>query len=76
MDMVFLRDVQRADGSIRFKKGELRAWPRPTWADLAASLGVPVDELARPPAEVTGQLLNNVAPETAGPQRSSRRRVL
>ena len=42
MERVFLRDVVRKDGSIRWKNGQIVDYPKFTWDNIARSLGEPL----------------------------------
>ena len=57
MELVLLRDIPRADGSLRFRRGETKDWPKDTWENVADQVGVSLEELAGPPAAVARDFL-------------------
>ncbi len=40
MKLIFTRDVLKEDGSIKFKRGEIRDFGKGTWQQIAASAGM------------------------------------
>ena len=61
MNLQFIRDAGR------YKQGDLRDWPLPTWNQLADNLGLPLEKVALPPEQLGRRHL--AGGNAAAPQR-------
>lgn len=43
MERVFTQDIKNGEGEVKFRAGETRDWPKPTWQQVAISLGMDKD---------------------------------
>ena len=46
VEKVFLEDVVKEDGEVKWQEGEVKDFPRHTWDQIARSYGKPLDEFA------------------------------
>jgi len=48
---VFLKNIHKADGELKFRAGDAKDYPRDTWEGVARSAGKTVDEISAPTNE-------------------------
>ena len=61
MNLQFIRDVGR------FKRGDVRDWPTPTWKQISENVGLPLEKVALPPEQLGRRHL--LGDHAATPQR-------
>lgn len=71
MQLVFTRNILSETGSVKFRRGNLKDWPRQTWRELSRQLGMDLSEFTATPeavAEANVESLNVPESQTLKPR--------
>ena len=68
MELIFIDSIPTADGGFKYVEGEIKDYPRPTWQQIAKTVGRPLNSFAAPVADIANVRIKGEGAKDAAPK--------